>query len=191
MLERLMMMVLLAGALLVFGCDKPASTAPPSSTAAAKPSPAPAVTNHAPAIPGWPPVKAQPRLQTMQLYIGAEVVTAELAMNQIQIATGLMFRTVMPENEGMLFTFARPHRASFYMRNTKLPLTLAYIDSEGVVLETRDMTPLDETPLEAATDRVQYVLEMNRDWFKRHNIAPGTVLVTEHGPLKNTFRFGP
>lgn len=188
MLERPMLFIF-AAALLLSGCDKSTSSAQ-QPTAAGKPAPAPS-TNSAPSIPGWPPVKAQPRLQTMKLYVGAEVVTAELAMNQVQIATGMMFRTNMLESEGMLFVFARPHRASFYMRNTKLPLTAAYIDPDGVILELRDMKPLDETPLEAATDRVQYVLEMNEGWFKRHNIGPGTVIVSERGPFKNTFRFGP
>lgn len=190
MLERPMLFILAAG-LLLCGCDKSTSSAQ-SPVASAKPAPTPAAaTNATPSIPGWPPVKAQPRLQTMKLYVGAEVVTAELAMNQVQIATGMMFRTNMLENEGMLFVFARPHRASFYMRNTKVPLTAAYIDPDGVILELRDMKPLDETPLEAATDRVQYVLEMNQGWFKRHNVAPGTVVLSEGGPFKNIFRFGP
>ena len=174
---------------MLFGCDKSAESATPPGAPAA-PATAP-TTNQVFNIPGWPPVKAQPRLQTMKLFVGAETVTAELAMNQVQIATGMMFRTNMLENEGMLFTFARPHRASFYMRNTKLPLTCAYIDPEGIILELRDMKPLDDTPIEAATDRVQYVLEMNLGWFKRHNIAPGTAIVSEHGPFKNTFRFAP
>lgn len=190
MLERPVLLIL-AAMLVVCGCNNSSSSAqPPAGPGKATPAPA-AATNAAPSIPGWPPVKAQARLQTMKLYVGAEEVAAELAMNQIQIATGMMFRTNMLENEGMLFVFARPHRASFYMRNTKVPLTAAYIDPDGVILELRDMKPLDETPLEAATDRVQYVLEMNQGWFKRHNIAPGTVIVSERGPFKNVFRFGP
>jgi uncharacterized membrane protein (UPF0127 family) len=76
------------------------------------------------------------------------------------------------------------------MKNTTVPLTLAYVDSEGAILELPDLQPLDETPVTAATDKVQYVLEMNQGWFKRHNISTGAVMTTERGRFKETFRFG-
>lgn len=179
--------VSLVAALALFGCQKPASSEP-----APPPKSPPAPTNAAqPAIPGWPPVKAQPKLQTMKLYVGAEVVAAELAMNQIQIATGMMFRAEMAENEGMLFVFAKPHRTSFYMRNTKIPLHVAYIDGDGAILELHELKPLDETPVEAKSERVQFVLEMNKGWFTRHNVAVGSIITCETGKLKDAFRFGP
>jgi uncharacterized membrane protein (UPF0127 family) len=96
----------------------------------------------------------------------------------------------MTENEGMLFVFARPHRTSFYMRNTTLPLTAAYIDSEGTILELHDLEPLNETPVEASSENIQYVLEMKHGWFKRHNIAVGAVIACDAGKLRNAFRFG-
>lgn len=174
--------------LVAVGCQKqavsepaePSKSAPKASTNAALPS-----------IPGWPPVKAQPKLQTMKLYVGPEVVTAEVAMTQVQIATGMMFRTEMAENEGMLFVFSQPHRTSFYMKNTKLPLNVAYLDSEGTILELLELKPLDETPVEAKTDRVQFVLEMNKGWFTRHNVSVGSIITCEAGRLKDAFRFGP
>lgn len=172
--------------LVAVGCQKPASSepapppkSPPTSTNAAQPS----------IVAGI--VKAQPKLQTMKLYVGPEVVTAEVAMNQIQIATGMMFRTAMAENEGMLFVFSQPHRTSFYMKNTKLPLNVAYLDSEGTILELHELKPLDETPVEAKTDRVQFVLEMNKGWFARHNVSVGSIITCEAGKLKDAFRFGP
>jgi uncharacterized protein len=140
-------------------------------------------------VPGWPPTKAQPKLQTMKLFVGPETVTAELCLTEVQIGTGMMFRKEMAENEGMLFVFARPHRTSFYMRNTTLPLTAAYIDSEGIILELHDLQPLDETPVPAATENIQYVLEMNRNWFKRHNVAIGAAISCDAGKLKDAFRF--
>lgn len=127
----------------------------------------------------------------MKLYVGPEVVTAELAMNQIQIATGMMFRTEMAENEGMLFVFSQPHRTSFYMKNTKIPLNVAYIDGEGTILELHELKPLDETPVEAKSDRVQFVLEMNKGWFDRHNVKVGSIITCETGKLRDAFRFGP
>jgi uncharacterized membrane protein (UPF0127 family) len=144
----------------------------------------------APSVEGWPPTKAQPKLQTMKLFVGAETITAEMALTQVQIGTGMMFRKVMTENEGMLFVFARPHRTSFYMRNTTLPLTAAYIDSEGTILELHDLEPLNETPVEASSENIQYVLEMKHGWFKRHNIAVGAVIACDAGKLRNAFRFG-
>lgn len=141
-------------------------------------------------IPGWPPTNAQPKLQTMKLYVGAEVVTAELALTQLQVATGMMFRKEMGENEGMLFVFARPHRTSFYMKNTLLPLNVAYIDSEGTILELLELEPLNETPADAKTENVQFVLEMNKGWFKRHNVGVGSIITCEKGKLRDAFRFG-
>jgi uncharacterized membrane protein (UPF0127 family) len=103
--------------------------------------------------------------------------------------TGMMFRKSMPESEGMLFVFPVAHRASFYMRNTLVPLTAAYLDKDGTIMELHDLRPLDETGVEAGTDNIQFVLEMNQDWFKRHNISPGAVITCEGGPLRDAFRF--
>jgi uncharacterized protein len=164
--------------LVLTGCEKPEAAAPSASvpsTAAVQPEVA---TN------------AQPKLKTMKLFVGPEVVTAELALTQLQVATGMMFRKEMGENEGMLFVFARPHRTSFYMKNTLVPLTAAYIDSEGTILELVDLQPLDETPVVAASDNVQFVLEMKHGWFKRHNVAVGAVVTSETGRLKEAFRYG-
>jgi hypothetical protein len=168
--------------LFMAGCQKSASSAPPAAM--------PKTNAIAPAIPGWPPTNAQPKLQTIKLYVGPEVVTAELAMTQVQVATGMMFRKQMAESEGMLFVFARPHRTSFYMKNTVLPLNVAYLDSDGTILELHELEPLNETPVEAASDKVQYVLEMNKGWFKRHNIGVGSVITCEAGRLRDAFRFG-
>jgi uncharacterized membrane protein (UPF0127 family) len=130
---------------------------------------------------------AQPKLPTVKLWLGAKEVQAEIASTTVQIATGMMFRKEMGEDEGMLFVFLRPHRTAFYMRNTYVPLTCAYIDPEGTILETHDMRPLDETQIEAKSDQVQYVLEMKQGWFARNNITVGTVIRTETGPLRETF----
>jgi uncharacterized membrane protein (UPF0127 family) len=168
--------------LILAGCQKSASSAPPA--------PMPKTNTAVPSLPGWPPTNAQPKLQTMKLFVGPEVITAELAMTQIQVGTGMMFRKEMSENEGMLFVFARPFRASFYMKNTILPLNVAYLDSEGTILELHELQALNETPVEAASDNVQFVLEMNKGWFTRHNIGLGSVITCERGKLRDAFRFG-
>jgi uncharacterized protein len=130
---------------------------------------------------------ALPKLTTIKLWIGAQEMNTELAVRDAELATGMMYRKEMGTNDGMLFIFGRPHRAAFYMRNTIVPLSAAYIDREGTILEIHDLKPLDETPIEANSDKVQYVLETPQGWFKRNNIGPGTVIRTERGSLQETF----
>src|SRR5258708_27749684 len=165
-----MRILMLAGTMvLLSGCGKPAA-APP-----------------APTIPSGVPTAAKPKLQTMKLWLGSEEVVSELALTEIQQRTGMMFRTNMEENAGMLFVFGGPHRASFWMMNTVLPLSAAYIDSEGVILEIHDFQPRNTNEVVAASSRVQYVLETNQGWFKRHNVREGMLIRTERGSLQDTF----
>lgn len=161
---------LLAVALLFFGCKKPDGTA-----AAASP------------LGEDGPTNAQPKLPGTKLWLGAQELSAELAHTPLQVQTGMMFRTNMAETEGMLFVFSVPHRASFWMRNTLIPLSCAYIGSDGTILEIHDMKPKDETPIEAGTDKIQYVLEVNRGWFDRNKVSTGMVVRTERGSLRESF----
>ncbi len=112
---------------------------------------------------------------------------AELALTPQQVRTGMMFRTSLAENAGMLFVFPIAHRASFWMKNCPLPLSAAYIDPEGVILEIHDLQPHNTNSVEAASERVQFVLETNQGWFGRHHVMPGTVVRTERGTLLETF----
>jgi uncharacterized membrane protein (UPF0127 family) len=130
---------------------------------------------------------AQPKLPTVKLWIGPKAMLAEVARTPTQIATGMMFRKEMAADDGMIFVFAQPHRASFCMRNTIIPLSCAYIDSEGVILEIHDLKPKDETPVLASSDNVRYVLETNQGWFEKNQIKPGTVIATENGSLTQVF----
>jgi hypothetical protein len=133
------------------------------------------------------PSAAQPKLQTMKLWLGAEEMVAELALTGEQTQTGMMFRTNLAENAGMLFVFPAPYRASFWMKNCPLPLSAAYIDPEGVILEIHDLQRYNTNSVVASSDRVQFVLEANQGWFGRHNVTTGMVVRTERGPLKDTF----
>jgi hypothetical protein len=133
------------------------------------------------------PTAAQPKLETTKLWLGAEEMIAELALNSRQQLTGMMFRTNLAENAGMLFVFPLPHRASFWMKNCPLPLSAAYIDPEGVILELHDLQPYKTNTVEAGSDRVQFVLETNQGWFGRHHVTPGMVVRTERGTLMETF----
>ena len=131
--------------------------------------------------------QSQPKLRVIRLWLGANELKAEVARSASEIATGMMHRTKIAENEAMLFVFSRPRRAAFYMRNTILPLSCAYIGSDGAILEIHNMKPLDETPIVASTDQVRYVLEVNQGWFQSHRVGIGTVVSTEKGPLRKIF----
>lgn len=164
--------LVLASALLASaGCSRPAATPP-----------APAA-----AEPAAPSGRPQPKLATIKLWLGPKEVAAEQAITPDQVQTGMMFRKEMGEDEGMIFIFGGAHRASFWMRNTLLPLSCAYIDPSGTILEIHDMKPLDESPIQASSDQVQYVLEMKQGWFDRNKIAPGTIVRTEKGTLTQTY----
>ncbi len=134
------------------------------------------------------PTKAQPRLQTLKLWLGVNEIQAEIAMTRQEIATGMMFRTNVVESEGMLFVFGSPMRASFWMHNVPIPLTCAYIAANGEILEIREMKANDDSPIEAAVDTVQYVLEMKQGWFERNKVTIGTTVRTERGSFHQTFQ---
>lgn len=125
----------------------------------------------------------QPRLSTVKLWLGTNELEAEIARTTAEVATGMMYRTNMAENEAMLFVFQRPFQASFYMRNTKIPLSCAYIDPEGIILEIHDLKPLEESPVMAKSDQVQYVLETTQGWFNRNHVAVGSLVRTPQSAL--------
>ena len=160
----------LAAVLFLNGCDR---TAPTNAASTAAPTSAVGgYLNH-----------AQPKLATLKLWLGDQELVTEIARSGAELQTGMMYRTNMAENEAMLFVFGRPMRSSFYMRNTKVPLSCAYIDPDGTIQEVHDLKPLDEQPVEAETDRIQFVLETTQGWFKRHNLGAGAAVRTQYGPL--------
>lgn len=130
---------------------------------------------------------AQPKLPQLKLWLGGSELLAEVATKPVELQTGMMFRKEMGENEAMLFVFQTPHRASFYMKNTYIPLSIAYINPEGVILEIYDLEPLNEKPVTATNDNIQFVLEVKQGWFKKNNISPGAVIKTPKGSLKKLF----
>ena len=139
--------------------------------------------------PEAPVTEAQPKLPTLKLLIGNSPVevTAEMANSQQQIATGLMHRKSLTDNEGMLFIFGEPKKAAFYMRNTIVPLTVAYLGSSGVIMELHDLEPLNETPVEAQSELVRFVLEMPRDWFKKNGVTEAQKVRAKKGALLDVF----
>jgi len=133
------------------------------------------------------PTRAQPRLPTMKIYLGAETLDAELALNDQQRSTGMMFRTNIQETDAMLFVFPGPFQVKFWMKNCPESISAAYINPDGVIEEIHHLEKQDTNSVVAATGNIQYVLEVKDGWFARHNINPGTVIRTERGSLSESF----
>ena len=111
----------------------------------------------------------------MDLSAGIHRIEAEVASTQRERMQGLMHRETMGPNRGMLFVFPRDDRHCMWMRNTLLPLSVAFLDAEGKVINIEDMQPRTETN-HCAARPARFALEMNLGWFKNHGIAPGVPL---------------
>jgi len=99
-------------------------------------------------------------------------VTVELAVTPQQRAQGLMYRRALDPDAGMLFIFPADSRTGFWMRNTYIPLDIAYISADLVVIDIRQGTPLDDTIL-TPSGPYRYVLEVNQGWFAAHGLGIG------------------
>ncbi len=117
----------------------------------------------------------QPRLQTIDLTAGMHVIRAELAITPAQQATGMMFRTEMPGNEGMLFINNDLGVRCFWMRNTLIPLTIAFLAEDGTIVNLADMQPRSEAS-HCSAQPVRYALEMRQGWFAKRGIQAGARL---------------
>jgi uncharacterized membrane protein (UPF0127 family) len=112
------------------------------------------------------------KLPAIRLNAGIHNIQAEVAQTPEQRSQGLMFRKDMGSNEGMLFVFDEPGVQCFWMKNTLLPLSAAFIDDSGTVVNIADMKPLSEQS-HCSTKPVRFVLEMNQGWFAKRGIASG------------------
>ena len=121
---------------------------------------------------------AQLNLPRVRLSAGMHQIDAQVALTPDQQATGLMFRKEMPQHEGMLFAFEQPSVQCFWMKNTLLPLTAAFVTDDGTVVNLADMEP-QTTASHCSEKPVRYVLEMNRGWFAKKGIKPGMKLTGE------------
>ena len=115
------------------------------------------------------------KLPAIRLNAGIHNIQAEVAQTPEQRATGLMFRTDLGPNDGMLFVFEEAGQQCFWMKNTLVPLSIAFIADDGKVVNLDEMKP--RTLDSHCSDKpVRYVLEMNEGWFKKRGIRPGTKL---------------
>ncbi len=112
----------------------------------------------------------------MELSMGIHRIEAEVAHTQENRMQGLMFRQTMGDNHGMLFVFTEAQRHCMWMRNTLLPLSVAFLDDQGRIINVEDMQPKTENN-HCAAKPARYALEMNLGWFKRKGLAAGAPLV--------------
>ncbi|GAB3474779.1 DUF192 domain-containing protein [Polaromonas eurypsychrophila] len=117
----------------------------------------------------------QMNLQRSTLSAGMHQIDAQLAVTPAQRQTGLMFRKEMPQGEGMLFIFEEPVQQCFWMKNTLLPLTAAFVADDGTIVNLADMKP-QTTDSHCSKKPVRYVLEMNVGWFAKKGIKAGSRL---------------
>ena len=120
------------------------------------------------------------KLGAITLTAGMYNIHAEVARTEEERATGLMFRPTMAQQDGMLFVFEEPATQCFWMKNTLLPLSAAFIADDGSIVNIADMKPLTEDS-HCSAKPVRYVLEMNQGWFAKRGMKPGSKL--QGGPF--------
>ena len=117
----------------------------------------------------------QPRLETITLSAGMHLIKTEVARTPQQTQTGMMLRREMGANEAMLFVFDEVAPRCFWMKNTLLPLSIAFIADDGRIVSLADMKPLDEAS-HCSSAPVRYALEMNQGWFAKRGLRAGARL---------------
>ena len=131
------------------------------------------------ALAGTAPAAAQGQpqmnLPRIEITAGMHRIEAQVAASPQERQTGLMHRKEMPAHEGMLFVFEQPATQCFWMKNTLLPLTAAFVADDGTIVNLADMKPMSEDS-HCSAKPVRYVLEMNQGWFARRGIKAGAQL---------------
>jgi len=120
----------------------------------------------------------QTNLQRTAIQAGMFQIDAQIANTPQQRQIGLMFRKDMPTHEGMLFIFEEPQKLCFWMKNTLLPLTAAFVDDDGGIVNLVDMQP-QSSDSHCSEKPVRYVLEMNQGWFAKKKIGKGYKLKSQ------------
>ena len=120
----------------------------------------------------WGQNQAQLNLPRAKLQAGIQLIDVQLATTPSQREIGLMFRQEMGTHEGMLFVFERKSVQCFWMKNTLIPLTAAFLEDDGAIVNLADMAP-QSTQSHCSAKPVRYVLEVNQGWFSKRNMGPG------------------
>lgn len=119
--------------------------------------------------------QAQLGLPRVKLSVGLHLIDAQVAATPVQREIGLMHRTEMPMQEGMLFVFEQASVQCFWMKNTLIPLTAAFVTDDGTIVNLANMKP-QTTDAHCSKKPVRFVLEMNQGWFAKKGIREGNKL---------------
>lgn len=123
----------------------------------------------------WSQEGPQLQLQRVGLSAGMHLIQAQVAATPQERAIGLMHRKEMPTNEGMLFVFEQPSVQCFWMKNTLLPLTAAFLSDDGTIVNLANMQP-QSLDSHCSAKPVRFVLEMHQGWFDKRGLKAGTRL---------------
>lgn len=115
------------------------------------------------------------KFPVISLNAGIHLIKAEVAAKEAERQQGLMFREKMGPNEGMVFLFDTPASVCMWMKNTLIPLSVAFLDDNGKIVNIEDMKP-QTTDSHCAKKPIRYALEMNQGWFRQKNIKPGAII---------------
>jgi len=118
--------------------------------------------------------KAQLDLPKATLTLGTNSLNAQIAADDATRELGLMSRTNLGTDEAMVFVFPKPRSVAFWMKDTPLPLSIAYVGHSGMIYEIRDMKPFDETPIPSASSAVIFAIETSLGWFEKHGVMAGS-----------------
>lgn len=111
-------------------------------------------------------------LPVVTIEVGGRRLRAEVASTPAQLSRGLMYRRKVGTDAGMLFVYEQEETLSFWMKNTFVPLSIAFIDADHRIVDVQDMAPQTTSPHRSAA-RARYALEVNRGWFERHGVGVG------------------
>ncbi|MBL0944045.1 MAG: DUF192 domain-containing protein [Hydrogenophaga sp.] len=125
--------------------------------------------------PAWSQDAPQTQLPRVSLSAGMHLINAQVANTHTSRMVGLMHRQDMPANEGMLFVFEQPATQCFWMKNTLLPLTAAFLADDGTIVNLVDMQP-QSLDSHCSAKPVRYVLEMHQGWFAKRGLKAGARL---------------
>ncbi len=124
-------------------------------------------------VAAWLAANAYAQLPAVDLAAGMHLIRAEVADNMGARTQGLMHRSSMPQNSGMVFVFDQNTNHCMWMKNTLIPLSVAFLDEAGAIINIADMQPHSKES-HCAARPARYALEMNKGWFAQKGIGPGT-----------------
>lgn len=115
-------------------------------------------------------------MEKIEIDVNDKKLTIEVAKTTEEMMIGLMNRDYLGENEGMLFIFNSPIKANFWMKDTSIPLDIAFLNSEKIILQICNLTPYSRDIIQSDSDQIIYALEVNQNWFLKNGIKVGQKL---------------